>query len=180
MQPGAAVHHLTEEISMRSLLNEDEAAALAAHEVMQREGFPFLLGYDTFESWSDYVHKLEERSRGLSLAPGWVPATFLVAIAGEDIVGRASIRHRLNDYLASAGGHVGYCVLPEFRGRGYATEILRQSVNIARSKGIHRVLVTCDVNNVTSARAIEKCSGRFESVVEDPKEGVQKRRYWIG
>jgi predicted acetyltransferase len=61
--------------------------------------------------------------------------------------------------------------------RGYATQILRQSVIIARSVGVDRVLVTCDDSHLGSAAVIERCGGRLDSVND---VGVRKvRRYWI-
>jgi predicted acetyltransferase len=170
---------MVDELHLRPVREEDEAACLDAHNLMRHENFPFLLGYEPPQSWSDYVRKLDERTRGRNLASGWVPSTFLLAVVRNDIAGRASIRHSLNEYLATAGGHIGYCVLPAFRGRGFATEILRQSLDVARLEGVDRALVTCDVANLASARVIEKCGGVFESEVADSREDVIKRRYWI-
>jgi predicted acetyltransferase len=97
---------------------------------------------------------------------------------GGQIVGRTSIRHELNEFLARFGGHIGYGVLDAHRRRGHATEILRQSLVIARARGVDRVLVTCDDDNVGSATVIERCGGVFESVVEG-LDGIPIRRYWI-
>jgi predicted acetyltransferase len=41
------------------------------------------------------------------------------------------------------------------------------------------VLVLCNEENVASARAIERCGGRFESRVTDPEANESLRRYWI-
>ena len=51
--------------------------------------------------------------------PGQVPATvfFLQDETGR-ILGAIDIRHQLNDYLLSYGGHIGYGIRPSFRGRG--------------------------------------------------------------
>jgi predicted acetyltransferase len=71
-------------------------------------------------------------------------------------------------------------VVPEHRRKGYATAILRQSLQIARDKlGLERVLVTCDDDNVGSIKTIEKNGGAFESVVTPPDGDKPKRRYWI-
>lgn len=107
-----------------------------------------------------------------------LPATFLVAVVGNELVGRVSVRHELNDFLANFGGHIGYGVRPGYRRRGYAGEIFRQALIIARSEGIDRVLITCDANNAASATVIERNGGALQDVRDDPN-GPPKRRYWI-
>jgi predicted acetyltransferase len=102
-----------------------------------------------------------------------VPATFLVAQVGSEIVGRVSIRHELNAFLTDIGGHIGFGVRPAHRRRGYAGEILRQAPVIARAAGVHAALVTCHEDNVASARVIEAAGGVFEDT------RARTRRHWI-
>ena len=165
---------------LRPLTLEDETKALAIHRAMlEQDGFPFLLDHEEGESWARYVARREANRRGTELPLGWVPGAFLVAVVDGEIVGRASIRFRLTEWLARFGGHIGYGVAPDLRRRGHATEILRHALVIARDEGIADVLVLCDVENVASARVIERCGGRFESVIRDPQTGTSRRRYWI-
>ena len=157
---------------------EDEAAFAAAHQALACEGFTFGLGYEPGKPWATYLKELDDHRHGRNLPERHVPGTFLVAAVGEEIVGRTSVRFMLNDFLAERGGHVGYAVLPQHRRRGYATEILRQSLIIARAAGVGQVLVTCDQDNVGSRAVIEACGGVLDSVVT--LEGVPPvLRFWI-
>lgn len=163
-------------LRLRPLTEQDEQEALRAHEELAEDDFGFLLGYQG-QPWEDLLAEYDAQRCGRDLPEGYVPATFLVAEVDGDLVGRVSVRHDLNDWLAHAGGHVGYGVRPASRRRGHATEILRQALVVARAAGVDRVLVTCDDDNAGSAAVIERCGGVLEGRVEDA--GVLKRRYWI-
>lgn len=93
---------------------------------------------------------------------------------GRDMVGFLMLRHSLdNEFLRTQGGHIGYSIRPDRRRRGHASRALALALSEARAIGLDRVLVTCETDNVASARTIESQGGRFESTYED------KRRYWI-
>lgn len=166
-------------VLLRPLGLADEEQALRAHEELAHENFEFLLGLDSKTPWSAYCARLNSQRFDVDLPEGLVPATFLVAEVDGQIVGRVSIRHALNAFLEELGGHIGYGVRPGFRRRAYATAILRQSLVVASSVGLARVLVTCDDDNVGSAKVIENCGGVFERVTADPHGSVPKRRYWV-
>ena len=169
------------DLRLRPLRLVDEAAFVAGQAAMAAEGFVFALGFEPGMPWEKYLaHRAAQRA-GRDLPNGFVASTFLVADVDGQIVGRTSIRHELNEFLAREGGHIGYAVLAEHRRRGYATEILRQSLVIVRSLGVERVLVTCDDDNIGSAKVIERCGGVFESLTENSEnpKGAPKRRYWI-
>jgi predicted acetyltransferase len=155
----------------------DEDQATLASRNFPDSGFP-LFGHTSSMSWSDYLASLVDWRAGRRTPEGEVRAFFAAARVDGELVGSALIRFELNDQLAFEGGHVGYGVLPQFRRRGYATQILQQAVLIARSDGVSSVLVTCDDSNTGSIGVIAKCGGVWESV-ETNDEGTRFRQYRI-
>lgn len=88
-------------------------------------------------------------------------------------VGALMFRHTLNEFLLNEGGHIGYSVRPTRRREGHAGAAVGLALARAREVGLSRVLITCDVGNVASARTIRSHGG----ILEDVRSG--KERYWI-
>jgi len=166
------------DLRLRPVRLQDEAVVRAGQDAMVGEDFVFALGLEAEMTFEEYVAALDLHRRGLELPPDRVPATFLLAEVAGEVVGRTSVRHELNDRLLAEGGHIGYGVLAGHRRRGYAREILRQSLVIARSYGADPVLVTCDDDNPGSIAIIEANGGRLDA--DQPYAGTApQRRYWI-
>jgi predicted acetyltransferase len=167
-------------LRLRPFRVNDERAAIAIHEEMLSEQFHFLLGWDPSMSWSTFLSSIEDQRRGKRLSRYQVRGRLLVAELDGEIIGRASVRFELNEYLTERGGHIGYGVAPAHRRKGYATEILRQAIVVVRAEGVDPVLVTCDEDNVASRRTIERNGGVLESIAP-PNYGELEsvRRYWI-
>ena len=126
---------------------------------------------DVFEAWVDW---LAGQARSDSRMPeGRVPCSYRWIVDGDRVVGTLALRHRLTDALLVAGGHIGYAVEPGSRRQGVATAAVRIALSMAAARGLDRVLITCDLDNVASARTIERVGG----VWEDDRAG--SRRYWV-
>ena len=108
-----------------------------------------------------------------------MPTTFLVAVVGDDLVGRATLRHRLTEHLAIFGGHIGYVVAPDRRRRGHATAILPAVVDLAAQRGIDPALLTIDVDNHVSRRVAERCGAVADGIVTPGPDQPRMARYWI-
>ena len=165
---------------LRRLALDDEAAVTAAVAEFAAEGGEWSYRYRGDLPWHEYVALVHGWEQGDDLPDGFVAHAELVAEVDGEIVGRTSIRWELNDFLGTLGGHIGYAVRPAHRRQGYATEILRQSLDVLRARGVRRILVTCDEDNLASARVIEANGGVLESIVPHVDAGEPPRkRYWI-
>lgn len=109
---------------------------------------------------------------------GFVRDSCFWAVIGDELVGRISLRHELNDFLTRWGGHIGYIVRPSYRRMGIATEMLRRLLAIDAAKSIGRLLVTCDEGNAASEKTIVNNGGVYESTIEIA-DGLPKKRFWI-
>ncbi len=140
------------------------------------DGTSGLRNAKSFENWlNDITDNLNEET----VREGLVPSTTYIAISTYDerLIGMIDIRHRLNDYLLNYGGHIGYSVRKSERDKGYATEMLQLALNQCRGLGITKALLTCDKDNIASAKTIVKNGGTFENEVKE-ENGITQR-FWI-
>lgn len=153
---------------------------LRALREFQAEGLPWWMGSDLELAEHDFAAFVAKRlADATRRTETFVPATHLWALSDGELVGRISIRHELNEALRVFGGHVGYDTVPSYRGRGVASEMLRQALPVARTIGLSSVLLTCDDTNEASIRVIEKNGGVLtETRLLDPNKPL-KRYYWI-
>lgn len=117
-------------------------------------------------------------SRELVAAEGFVCDTVYWVFWGDNMVGRISLRHELNDFLRRVGGHIGYIVHPNWRNRGIASGMLKEILKTKRAKDIGSLLVTCDEDNIASEKTILKNGGVFKEKIflSDRKA---KKHFWI-
>ena len=81
---------------------------------------------------NEVIPKLLKNSEGLDLPDGYVPDTYFFLWDDDKIVGLFKIRHYLNDFLRKGPGHIGYGILPEYRGKGYAKKGLILAIEKSR------------------------------------------------
>ena len=114
--------------------------------------------YSRFER---FLSRLVQADQGVGLPDGYVPQTTYWAFAGDRPVGIAKLRHRLNDALRITGGHIGYCVRPSDRRRGYGSQVLACTLHEAHVRGIDRALITVNETNTASWRVVEANNGEL-------------------
>ncbi|WP_461206019.1 GNAT family N-acetyltransferase [Clostridium sp. DL1XJH146] len=140
------------------------------------DGTAGLGNVETFEEWySSFCDNLKEET----VRTGLVPATTYMAISTDDVrlIGMIDIRHRLNEYLLNFGGNIGYSIRKSERQQGYATEMLSLALRECAKLNIKKVLITCDKDNVASAKTMINNGAKLENEIPEGNEITQ--RYWI-
>lgn len=157
--------------------HKDEALAYRQEYIDCRESHihgsgGFLQAVD-YESWLEKIINMQTTAQ-----PDWVTGSTYFAFAGNTIVGTIQIRHTLNDELINTGGHIGYGVRPSERQKGYAAKMLALALEKCREFGIEKALITCDKDNIASAKTVIKDGGLLENeFIEENGNVIQ--RYWI-
>lgn len=132
-------------------------------------------------NYDEWLSKVEfNRNMIPGAVPGRVPSEifFLVRESDNKLLGTIDIRLMLNEYLLNYGGHIGYGVRPTERRKGYNSYQLYLALKFCLEKGIEKVLITCNKENIGSAKSIMKAGGVLENEVIEPS-GQEMQRYWI-
>ena len=140
-------------------------------------GTPVNAGEATLEEYLQQCCDMPDRAK---LKPGLVPQiVFWVLNEVGEAIGMVKLRHYLSDKLRVHGGHCGYFIRRDHRGKGYGKPMLSLALAELRSLGEKRALITTDSDNARSIRVIEANGGQFSDLSTDPETGAECRRYWI-
>ena len=148
----------------------------ADQELNHTNSSPWAIFKNDYHDFDYYLEHLEIKTETNGRVPDSV--FFLLDNDRDRLLGAVNIRHYLSDALLKEGGHIGDGIRPSERRRGYGTEIVRLALIECRKLGITKVLMTCDKDNVASAKTIIKNGGVLENEFVN-SEGNIEQRYWI-
>lgn len=137
---------------------------------------PWAIFKNDYHDFDYYLEHLELKEAAEGLVPDSV--FFLLDETRDRLLGAVNIRHYLNDSLLKEGGHIGDGIRPSERRKGYATEMIRLALIECKKLGIDKVLMTCDKENIASAKSIIKNGGILENEFVN-SDGKVEQRYWI-
>ena len=137
---------------------------------------PWAIFKNDYHDFDYYLEHLELKEAAEGLVPDSV--FFLLDEARDRLLGAVNIRHYLNDSLLKEGGHIGDGIRPSERRKRYATEMIRLALIECKKLGIDKVLMTCDKENIASAKSIIKNGGILENEFVN-SDGKVEQRYWI-
>ncbi len=117
--------------------------------------------------YEQFFEKIKNLSFPEKLPEGWVPAKFYLARKDGDVIGLLTVRYGDSDFVRNFAGHIGYCIAPWARRKGYASEALGLLLPVAHSLGLDHALLTCNPENSASRKVILKNGGVLERRNQD-------------
>lgn len=137
---------------------------------------PWMIFRNDFHNFDFYLENLEIKNEIDNHVPD--STFFCLDLDRHIFVGAVNIRHYLNESLLLSGGHIGAGIRPSERRKGYATAMIKLALEECKKLGILKVLMTCDKDNIGSAKSIIKNGGVLENTFISSK-GIEVERYWI-
>ena len=134
------------------------------------------LALDDFDEYLARLGRFQDPAR---IPPAWVPATEFWLDHDEQIVACVRLRFWLTRSLEAEGGHIGFDVRPSARGRGFGTAALRLVLPEAQRRGLVRVRLTVDADNLPSVKVIERNGGALSGQAISVRSGKPVKQYWI-
>lgn len=125
---------------------------------------------DQMDNYEEWLLSVTNNASEESVDPDWVITdTFFAMDESARIVGIIDLRHTLNDFLKDFG-NCGYSVRPTERRKGYATEMLRQILAVAKENGMVDLHLSVERDNKPSIKTIKYNGGIYERSFEFENE----------
>lgn len=118
--------------------------------------------FDKTPCYEEWLERITANSTKETVDPNWVLTDTFFAIRKSDnkIIGIVDLRYELNDFLKDLG-NCGYSVRPSERNKGYASEILKQICEVAKSYGLTNLQLSVEKENIPSVKTILKNGGCY-------------------
>lgn len=117
-----------------------------------------------------------ERTAGENPKKGWVPAYyFAICLPNGEKIGKCDFRvgHNQNLYY---GGNIGYEIDSGHRGHHYAGKAVKLLLGLAKKHDLGYIIITCNPDNIASARTCEYAGGELLEIAELPPDSDMRER----
>jgi len=137
--------------------------------------------YRYLDNYEEWLQKLEQ-DRSIIPSEEKVPSEtfFLIRENDDKIVGMINIRLVLNEKLRQTYGNIGYSIKPTERRKGYNKINLYLALLECQKHNMKKVMLTCDKNNLGSAKTIQTFDAELEREYYDSDiYNCFNQIYWI-
>lgn len=144
------------------------------------DGSAMIEQFEALDDWFDFLNQLKSEDT-LPHKDLVRSICFLAIDEANRVVGMSDLRFDIekNAYLNHVGGHIGYCIHPDYRRRGYGTQLLALVKAEAKKQGLSEIVVACDADNVASEKIIGSNGGQWLNAVIDESDGKMVKRFKI-
>lgn len=103
---------------------------------------------------------------------GWVPyyVFHIYCAQSGNRAGEIHLRIGNTEHMRLYGGHLGYGVRPEYRGRRFAARAVRLLVPLALRHGLTELWITCNPDNIASRRTCEIAGAELVGTIDLPPD----------
>ncbi len=137
-----------------------------------KEKIPSNMNPDDLE-FEKFLERIECCKNKDTLPKNYVLANYYMIYVDGRMVGGINLRRETNEFILNYAGHIGYCIAPWERNKGYAKQALKRVLLIALDYGIHHLLLTADESNIASQKVILSCGATYEKTFNG------KKFYWF-
>ncbi|MGO9134244.1 MAG: GNAT family N-acetyltransferase [Methylovirgula sp.] len=100
--------------------------------------------------------------------------------AGDAVIGRVTLRPKIDVHAPVTVDHIGYEVFPAFRGCGFGHRAVALGMDELRRQGIGDLLLICEADNSAAIKILETAGGMLERIEPHPDFPARMiRRYRI-
>lgn len=129
-----------------------------------------------YDGWLKYLDSLLDDEKRPSNR--WTGIEYFLIWENDDkLIGMINLRWDLNDEMLLHGEHIGYCIRPSQRRKGYNKINLYLCLLKAKEMGFEKVLLTAYDDNLGTVKTILSLGGVLENKITE--DGAIIGRYWI-
>ncbi len=132
-----------------------------------------------FESHTVYL----SQTFGADKEKQWVPYYHFKIKNNERDLGHVNFRAGYSKQIMEYDGHIGYEILPAYRGNHLSLKATKALLPFIYSLGFHCIVLTCAPHNIASMKIIQKLGAVFQETKSFPHinapEDKEKNIYFL-
>ena len=140
--------------------------------------WPLSLKYHTDDYYKNMLQRVENVKNGIDLGGFSSSTTYWLYDEDRDIlIGASNLRNNIIGESGLLWGNIGYGIRPSERKKGFATYLLKETLEKARKKGFNIIYAGSYVGNVGSWKVMEKCGFEFKKTITEEETGLPVKIY---
>ena len=142
--------------------------------------WPLHLEYSTEDAFDEMLNRIDEVDKGINL-DGYASSTtyWLYDEENNKLIGASNLRHFLTEDGERYWGHIGYGIRPTERKKGLGTLLLKLTIEKAKDRGLNKIYLGANKDNIGSWKIMENCNAKFDKIVYEEATNAPIKKYWI-